>query len=133
MNLDQEMETIGEYCRKLIEEDGVQPCDICLVYNGSNIRRRLETQVAPMLESLGVELSIQTNKPFSRSPRMLLATNGEVVAQPLFWLKAGDAKYARFGAEAPRQRVLQRLEDFGVKVLNVGRALPGGDPPRNAL
>ena len=245
-NLDRQFDAIAEYCRKLIEDDGVQPCDICLIYNGSNIKYRLETQVAPMLSSLGVELSIQTNRPFSRSPNMLLATtshsfkgydaevviipgadqyvaqevgilanniyvamtrarsiltifaqtmsrtharqlyevfedclnslheqpqveseisphsevvdildiigqehrkwlmdlwgrhrifqeplmvkDGEVVAQPLFWVKVGSTTFACFGREFPRQRVLQRLDDFGVKILAPGQTLALDEP-----
>lgn len=73
-DLDSEFEAIGDYCCKLIQEDGVQPSDICLLYNGSNIKWRLETQVAPKLAALNVELSVQTNVPFSRSSHVLLAT-----------------------------------------------------------
>src|SRR5690606_25428420 len=32
-NLDEEFEAIAAYCRKLIEVEGVQPSDICLLYN----------------------------------------------------------------------------------------------------
>ncbi|MCA9075807.1 MAG: AAA family ATPase [Planctomycetaceae bacterium] len=239
MNLDQEFEAIGAYCRELIEIQGVQPSDICLLYNGSNIKYRLETQVGPILADLGVELSVQTNKPFERSSRILLAStshsfkgcdsevviipaadqytangigilannlyvamtrarsiltlftqrmknqhartlyrvieecldnlverpqvdseicplddvyetleligaeyrkwlislwsrfkvsqepliskDGEIIAEPLFWFKSGTHIHACFGSETPRQRVLQRLEDFGVHILDVGQ------------
>jgi len=58
----------------LITKQGVQPSDICLIYNGKNIKYRLEKQVAPALADLGVELSVQANKPFERSHNILLAT-----------------------------------------------------------
>ncbi|MCU7807135.1 MAG: AAA family ATPase, partial [Candidatus Thiodiazotropha sp. (ex Semelilucina semeliformis)] len=74
MNLDQEFNAISAYCRELIIEQGVLPSDICLIYNGRNIKYRLEKQVAPALSDLGVELSIQANKPFQRSHNILLAT-----------------------------------------------------------
>ena len=74
INLDQEFEAIAAYCRELIVDQGVQPSDICLIYNGKNIKYRLEKQVAPELVDLGVELSVQANKPFERSHNILLAT-----------------------------------------------------------
>lgn len=242
MNLDQEFEAIADYCRELIEVEGVQPSDICVLYNGKNIKYRLETQVAPRLADLGVEFSVQTNKPFERSNRILLATtshsfkgydsevviipaadqytandkgvlannlyvamtrarsiltifaqkmnnqyagqlyevledcldnlherpsvdneispqddlldiidiigdehrvwlmklwrrfrinqepilteNGELIAEPLFWLKSDDRRYVCFGTKTPRSRVLQKLEDFGLRVLPLGQEVP---------
>lgn len=50
-----------------MEVEEVQPADIAILYNGAHIRNRLETQVADLLISFGVELSVQTNKPFTRS------------------------------------------------------------------
>jgi hypothetical protein len=243
-NLDQEFQAIAEYCRNLIEVEGVQPSDICLLYNGKNIKYRLETLVAPRLADLGVELLVQTNRPFQRSNNILLATTshsfkgydsevvivpaadqytanekgilannlyvamtrarslltvfaqrmnnqaarqlyrvieecldnlherpkveaeislqddladileiighehrtwltdlssnfkldqepiltgtGEVVAEPLFSIKTPEGVYACFGSEQPRQRVLQRLDDFRVRLLNVGQEIGGG-------
>lgn len=238
MNLDQEFDGIAEYCRELIAEQGVQPSDICLIYNGRKIKYRLENQVAPALADLGVELSVQANKPFERSHRILLATTshsykgydsevvivpaadhytakgkgvlannlyvamtrarsiltlfaqrmrtsdaellyeviedclgnleerpdiefdnsvqddvieildrighehrkwliglwysyrvsqepittrkGQIVAEPLFHLRVGDKHYACFGPEPPRERILRRLEDAGVALLEAG-------------
>ena len=240
-SLDEEFEAIGDYCRELIEEQGVQPSDICLIYNGKNIKYRLETQVGPMLTELGVELTVQTNKPFERSSNILLGTtshsykgydsevviipaadqymaagkgvlannlyvamtrarsiltlfsqrkksadakllygvmnecldnleerpevesdispqddlveildlighehrkwliglwnqykisqepimtkSGEIVAEPLFSLRVGKRSYACFGAEPPRQRIRQRLEDFAVELLEAGQTI----------
>lgn len=73
-SLQQEFEAIGDYCRELICVQGVQPTDICLIYNGSNIPHWLEKSMMPRLSGTGVELSVQTNKPFERSSNMLLAT-----------------------------------------------------------
>ena len=241
-DLESEFDAIGDYCCKLIQEDGVQPSDICLLYNGSNIRWRLETQVAPKLAALNVELLVQTNIPFSRSSHVLLATtshsfkgydseiviipaadqytanqvgilannlyvamtrarsiltvftqkmgnqharhlydvledclgnlcdrpevegeisiqddltdileiighdqrkwltdlwnrfeieqeplssnDGELIAEPLFWFRDGDQILACFGGpKAPRQRILQRLEDLGIQMMEPGQAV----------
>ena len=244
-SLDDEIAAIGGYCRELIEEQGVQPSDIYLIYNGKNIKYQLETQVGPMLTDLGVELSVQTNKPFERSNNILLATTshsykgydsdvviipaadeymatgkgvlannlyvamtrarsiltlysrtkrsddakllygvinecldnleerpeveweispqddlleildrideehrkwliglwnrykisqeplmtkgGEIVAEPLFSLRVGKKSYACFGADPPRHRVRQRLEDFGVELLEAGQTITLAD------
>ena len=72
--LDQQFAGIAEYCRELIAEQGVQPSDICLIYNGRHIRSGLEKHIGTALTDLGVEFSIQTNRPFVRGPNMLLAT-----------------------------------------------------------
>ncbi len=73
-NPDQEFEAIGDYLRELIEVQGVQPNDICLIYNGQNIPHRLEQQSMPRLAGLGIELSVQTNQTFQRGNNVLLAT-----------------------------------------------------------
>ncbi len=74
LTLDREFEAIGNYCRDLIEQQGVKPSDICLLYNGKSTPAWLRATVAPRLADLGVELTVQTNKPFERSDHMLLVT-----------------------------------------------------------
>ncbi|GIX00562.1 MAG: hypothetical protein KatS3mg111_3894 [Pirellulaceae bacterium] len=69
----QEMQAIGQFCRQLIEVEGVDPADICLLYNGQNIKRRLEREVAPRMAEIGVTLSVQTGR-FERCGDVLLAT-----------------------------------------------------------
>jgi len=240
-SLEQEFEAIGKYCRELIVDQGVQPSDICLIYNGGNIPNWIKKKTMPQLEGLGVELSVQTNKPFERSSNILLATTshsykgydseiviipgvdqykaqgkgvlannlyvamtrarsvltlfsqsmkdqdsrllyevledclanleespevdseispqddlvelldcigsehrkwligiwnkygiiqeplmtekGEIIAEPLFRFKVDGQNYACFGKELPRKRILQRLDDFNVKVVEAGEEL----------
>ncbi len=244
VDLDQEFQAIGKYCRELIEVEGVQPSDICLLYNNDYVKYRLENDVAPALRDLKVDLTVQNNKPFERghniviastsasykgydsevviipavdyyrakdkgllannlyvamtrarsiltlfshrsnnrdakqlfgvidacldnlherpkiesdispqddlvdlldiighehrkwlmtlwgrhkiSQEPLLTQSGELIAEPLFWFKAGDMTYACFGTTEPRQRVLQRLEDFEIRLLAVGQEVAGG-------
>lgn len=243
-DLDQEFQAIGKYCRELIEVEGVQPSDICLLYNNDYVKYRLENDVAPALRDLKVDLTVQNNKPFERghniviastsasykgydsevviipavdyyrakdkgllpnnlyvamtrarsiltlfshrsnnrdakqlfgvidacldnlherpkiesdispqddlvdlldiighehrkwlmtlwgrhkiSQEPLLTQSGELIAEPLFWFKAGDITYACFGKTEPRQRVLQRLEDFDIRLLSIGQEVAGG-------
>ncbi len=73
-NLEKEFTAIGDYCRELISVQGVQPNDICLIYNGKNIPGLLQREMMPRLKGLGVELSVQTNRPYQRSANTLLAT-----------------------------------------------------------
>lgn len=73
-NLDEEIAGLSGYLGMLIEEQGVRPSDICLLYNGKNIAHRLEKIIAPKLEKLGISLSVQTNKPFQRDERTVIAS-----------------------------------------------------------
>ena len=73
-SLNEEFQAIADYCRELIAEQGVQPSDICLIYNDKYIKYRLEKDVVPALVDLGVEVSVQTNKPFERSHNILIAS-----------------------------------------------------------
>ncbi|QDV10284.1 ATP-dependent RecD-like DNA helicase [Rosistilla oblonga] len=238
-NLEQEFDAIGDYCRELIVDHGVQPCDICLIYNGSNIPGWLKRRTAPKLGGLGVELSVQRNRPYQRGNHVLLATTshsfkgydseivivpgvdqykangvgvlannlyvamtrarsvltmfsqrmndpnsqllyevlgdcldqleerpdvetdtsgqddlfdildqighshrtwlteiwnkhgisqeplqtdkGEIVADPLFSFRVATQRYACFGKQPPRKRIRQRLEDFGIKLVEPGQ------------
>jgi superfamily I DNA/RNA helicase len=242
--LDQEFTGIADYCRELIEKQGVQPADICLIYNDQYVKYRLENDVGPALHKIGVELSVQTNIPFQRGSNVIIASTsasykgydsevvivpavdyyrakekgilpnnlyvamtrarsiltlfshqsnhsdaqqlfevindcldniqerpvidsdispqddlidllniigqdqrkwlmelwrrfrinqepmltekGELIAEPLFWFKTDSASYACFGNSPPRQRVLQRLEDFDVRLLAVGQDVEVG-------
>jgi superfamily I DNA/RNA helicase len=55
----------------------------------------------------------------------IVAPDGEVVAEPVFWLTAKDhRKHACFGKIKPSQTTLTRLADLGVAVLPVGAAVP---------
>ncbi len=238
-NLKAEFEALGEYCRYLIAEQGVQPSDICLLYNGRNIPALLKQHTVPQLAGLGVEFSVRKGRSFQRTNNTLLATtshsykgydseiiivagvdgfkargkgvlanvlyvamtrarsiltlfsqrmdnedaqkicsvirdclaypeerpevetdrssrddmlelierighnqrkwllalrkkykfslepiiskNGEVIAEPLFQIKAKGIMYACFGAEPPEQAVCQRLKKFGIELLEPGQ------------
>jgi hypothetical protein len=240
-SLETEFEAIGDYCRQLIEMQDVQPSDICLIYNGKNMPQWLQKTTMPRLAGLGVELSVQTQKPFQRSSNILLATTshsykgydseivivpgidqykahgkgilannlyvamtrarsvltlfsqkmndpeaqllyeviddclghlgesaeveseispqddvveildrigaehrkwliglwnkfkvsqeplvtkaGEIIVEPLFSFQAGKQTYACFGTEPPRKRILQKLDDFNVKLILPGEQI----------
>jgi superfamily I DNA/RNA helicase len=73
-SLEKEFVAIAEYCRQLIQIEGVKPSDITMLYNSKFIRARLEEMVAPVLRDLGVTLSVQTHQPYQRNPNVILAT-----------------------------------------------------------
>jgi len=68
-----EMNGIAGHLKHLIQQEGISPTDICLIYNGK-ARQILESQLGPKLEQIGVELSMQTNRPFERLSNTLVAT-----------------------------------------------------------
>jgi hypothetical protein len=239
-SLDKEFIAIGEYCRQLIQDEGVKPSDITIVYNSKFVRARLEEIVAPVLKDLGAVLSVQTNQSYQRSPNVILATtsasfkgydseviiipgidffraydkgvlasslyvamtrarsiltmfahrnsnvharkifkaiedcldclqekpeidveispqddlvdllqwvgeenrrwlqriwsekqisqepifaeNGELIAEPLFWFRENSVVYACFGKEVLSTRAIQKLVDFGVRILPIGES-----------
>ncbi|MCU0710564.1 MAG: AAA domain-containing protein, partial [Pirellula sp.] len=73
-SLDKEFVAMAEYCRQLIQDEGVKPSDITVIYNSKFVRARLEQIVAPVLKELGVVLSVQTNQAYQRSANVILAT-----------------------------------------------------------
>ncbi len=240
----EEMSAIASQCLHLVENEHVLPADIVIIYNGKESRTGLETIVAPMLESRGIELSIQQSRKFRRGPRTLIATtahsfkgydaeivllagatgfvthagailasalyvamtrarsllevyahrrptevhrrllqtleacledlerspttptsecgeddladlsglipaphrdwfhsltrayrlrkdpitapSGEIVADPLFWFEGKEGTYACYGSDTPSARVLQNLEEHGVRLLRLGDVRKSG-------
>ena len=62
--------------------------------------------------------------PIKQEP--IVTKNGEVVAEPIFWFTNKQKKpIACFGNTLPSKRTSQRLEDFGIDVLQVGDSLDG--------
>ena len=68
-----EMSRIAKHLKSLIEQEGVSPNDICLIYNGK-AGQILQTQLAPPLAEIGVELSLQKGRSYERKPNTLVAT-----------------------------------------------------------
>jgi superfamily I DNA/RNA helicase len=75
-NRSQEMASIASHLKHLILNDGISPTDICIIYNG-RVQDVLQTQLAPALDEIGVELSFQRNRSFERQPNTLVATTAQ--------------------------------------------------------
>lgn len=73
-NRDAELTAIGNHLTHLIMKENVVPADICLIYNGKSVVRALEAKLAPKLQQIGVELSVQTSRPFERQRNTLVVT-----------------------------------------------------------
>lgn len=69
-----EIDAITRHLMQLIQEEGISPTDICVIYNGKSLVQLLESQLKPKLAEIGVELSVQTNRPFVRQEHTLVVT-----------------------------------------------------------
>ena len=59
----------------------------------------------------------------------LTTKGGEIIAEPLFYVRVNKVLFACFGSDPPRKRIRQRLEDFGVRLLEPGQELPDEAEP----
>ena len=73
-NRSAEIELIAGHLKYLIQKDGISPSDICLIYNGQSVVQVLESKLGPKMAEIGVELSVQTNRPFERQDNTLVVT-----------------------------------------------------------
>ncbi len=85
-----------------------------------------QDDIVELLEHIGSEhrkwlLDLWNKVKVSQEP--LMTKTGEVIAEPLFSFRTGNQTYACFGVELPRKRVLQRIEDFGVKPIIAGDSI----------
>jgi len=76
-DLDQEFNSIGDQMVRWIDEEGVTPSDICVIYNNKRVAWRMEKQVTPKLEAIGARLAIETGKPFSGDNRTVTVTTSQ--------------------------------------------------------
>jgi len=72
--LEDQIEALGKQVVRWVREDGVRPGDICVLYNGQNIKYRLEQQVAPLLKDIGTGLAFVGDQGWNRSNGPVLAS-----------------------------------------------------------
>jgi len=70
----EEIVAMANHLTQLIRVEGVSPSDVCVIYNGKHVVQLLDSILKPILSQIGVELSIQTNRPFERKPNTLVVT-----------------------------------------------------------
>ncbi len=73
-NRNEEIVRIAKHIRHLTQEEAVRPNDICIIYNGKRLAEDLQTQLAPALSKIGIELSLQASRPFERKTNTLVMT-----------------------------------------------------------
>tara|TARA_R110002073_G_scaffold318641_2_gene492830 strand:- start:7250 stop:10921 length:3672 start_codon:yes stop_codon:yes gene_type:complete len=73
-NRSAEIDAIATHLKYLIQQEGISPSDICLLYNGKSVVSLLQEKLAPKLAEIDVELSVQTNRPFERNANTLIVT-----------------------------------------------------------
>ena len=61
----------------------------------------------------------------------IIARDGEIMADPLFWFQVDDRMFACFGNEEPGSHTLHKLEDAGIEVIRPGQELPSLAQERN--
>jgi superfamily I DNA/RNA helicase len=54
----------------------------------------------------------------------IISAAGEIVAEPVFWLTSGNQQYATFGNADVSTNLLDRLDQFQVKLLRPGEVVP---------
>ncbi len=73
-NRNSEIERIGKHIQHLTQQEAIRPTDICIIYNGKRLAEDLEMKLAPALAQIGIELSLQKNRPFERNNNTLVMT-----------------------------------------------------------
>lgn len=71
---DDEIDAIANHLSYLIQKESISPSDICLIYNSKVTLELLQTKLGPRMSSIGVELSVQTNRSFERQENTLVVT-----------------------------------------------------------
>jgi superfamily I DNA and RNA helicase len=69
-----ELDAVGNQLRYLIQQERITPADICIIYNSQPIAQRIESELAPKLREIGVELSVQTSRSYERRDNTLIVT-----------------------------------------------------------
>jgi hypothetical protein len=73
-SLDDQINALGQQVVRWVREEGVKPGDICILYNGRNIKWRLEQTVAPVLRGIGSDLFFVGGQGWNRSADAVLAS-----------------------------------------------------------
>lgn len=82
--------------KSLIQQEGISPTDICLIYNGK-AGQILESQLKPMLKEFDVELSMQRNRPFERQANTLVATTRARSLLGIYGVRGGSTAARKIG------------------------------------
>ena len=73
-SLDEEIAGLCERVCSLLSDEAVQPCDVAVIYNGRNIRTRLERELPRVLTPLGFRALVQTSEAFTGDEHTVVVT-----------------------------------------------------------
>ena len=73
-SLEDQIDALGTQVLHWIREEGVKPGDICILYNGKNIKWRLEQEVAPKLKEIGYGLTVLGEQGWARAEGAVLVS-----------------------------------------------------------
>jgi superfamily I DNA/RNA helicase len=73
-DVDSEFDAIATQLVHWIAHDGVRPTDICVIFNGKPVQKRLEDLVAKRLRKVGARLEVQVSAAFRRDANTVVAT-----------------------------------------------------------
>lgn len=69
-----EIHAIGNQLVRWIRDEQVTPSDICILYNGNQIKELIEQIIPPKLKELGVQLLVQVSQKFLKDPSVVKVT-----------------------------------------------------------
>ncbi len=72
--IDQEIDAIGDQLVRWIRDEAVNPDDICIIYNGGNLARRIEERIGPKLEAIERRIAVQSSRSYAYDSRTVFAT-----------------------------------------------------------
>ena len=69
-----ELDRISKHIAYLTQQEAVRPTDICIIYNGKRLAEDIQNKLGPEMAKIGIELSLQTNRPYERNENTLVMT-----------------------------------------------------------
>ncbi|MEK7833504.1 MAG: AAA family ATPase, partial [Acidobacteriota bacterium] len=107
--------TTLEQCLDCLLESPEVEKEISNIEEFEDVLERLGGEHRRWLESLWKDYQIQQEP--------IIASNGEILGEPLFWFKAKDRVTACFGKEKPGRHTMFKLEDNGIEIIQPGQEL----------
>ena len=72
--LDKQLDAMGDQIVHWIQEEGVIPGDICILYVGKFIAKHIKQQIEPKLKKIGAQLLVQTRQVYERDNSTVIVT-----------------------------------------------------------
>ena len=73
-SLDKQLDAMGDQIVRWIQDEGVIPGDICILYVGKFIAKHIKQQIEPKLNAIGASLLVQTRQVYDRDSSAVIVT-----------------------------------------------------------